>query len=569
MTSIIAQVKGLLEQVGREFGIEGVILLDFPADLSFGDLTTNVAMMYAKGLGRNPKELASEIVEKVASLKSELVSDISVAGPGFINLKLSEKALLDAREWVVSTSSTTGYNSNIHADKKILVEHSSPNLFKPFHIGHLMNNTIGESVTRLMKASGANVTAISYPSDISLGIAKAVCAILHDESFKDCTQDVQTAGKAYVAGTRLYEESDEIKNEVKKIVNILYAKQVDTPEYQTYKTYSDISREYLFKSLEKTVGSHFDGFIFESEAGEVGKKLIQENLGNVFTESDGAVIYEGEKDGLHTRVFINSEGNPTYEAKDVGLMALKFERYSPDLSLFVTDHEQGPYFSVVKKAAGKINKNWEEKTVHLIHGRMSFKGAKMSSRLGNTPTAEEILGAVYEEVALRIKKNEDGTFDEQIAHDIALGAIKFAILRSKPGSNINFDPETSLSFEGDSGPYLMYTHARICSLLEKAANLEVPILPNTAFPLDWKSLPIESLLMQFPIVVEKAQLDYAPHYMVTYLLALAQEFNSWYGNTKMIDTDQQAAFRLSICDDVKSTLKEGLWMLGMNAPEKM
>lgn len=622
MTSIITQVKGLLEQVGKGFGIEGQISLDFPADFSFGDLTTNVAMMYAKQLGRNPKELAEAICEEVrktpsfrggdergfASESGEcLISEISVAGPGFINIKLTEKALLEARSWVVSTSSITGYNSHTHEGKKILVEHSSLNLFKPFHVGHLMNNTIGESLTRLMKSSGANVATCSFPSDVSLGIAKAIYALLYSDELKDAPENVTTAGRSYVIGTRLYEESEEIQKETKRIAELLFSKQENTKEYQVFKKFSDISRDYLFYSLKELTGTEIHDFIYESESGVQGIETINkfistEEKQSVFTKSEGAIVYiphEDRKD-INTAVFINSQGNPTYEAKDIGLIDLKFERYNPDLSIFITDHEQVSHFKVVLAAYADIEneltkqnegkseqekievKNAAEKSIHIYHGRMQFKGQKMSSRLGGVPTAEEIISAVKEEVIERLRDEQKQ--DDKLASDIAIGAIKFAILRSKPGSNINFDPETSLSFEGDSGPYLMYTHARICSLLEKATTPPNPLsykgerelpflhrkgLGDGEIPKNWKSLPIESLLMQFPVVVEKAQLDYAPHYMVTYLLQLAQEFNSWYGNTKMIDTDEQAPYRLAICNDVKTTLKEGMWMLGMNAPEKM
>src|SRR5690606_8110556 len=212
--------------------------------------------------------------------------------------------------------------------------------------------------------------------------------------------------------------------------------------------------------------------IFESEAGKIGKEIVLENIPKVYTKSNDAVIYEGEQDGLHTRVFINKDGNPTYEAKDTGLLKLKFDRYNPDQSIFVTDSEQAPYFKVVITAAGKINPQWEEKTIHATHGRMQFKGQKMSSRLGNTPLVSDIINTVNEEV---IEKSGDRKLSPEQTDMISIAAIKYAVLRTQAGKNINFDPDTSLSFEGDSGPYLQYTYARIQSILNKGMGMNIDI----------------------------------------------------------------------------------------------
>ena len=625
--AVLDQVKEIVKNAVIACGIscDNDLLLDFPVDLSFGDVTTNVAMVYAKTYNKNPKELADEIVDTINKLDSHLrgngeplIKSASVAGPGFINIKLTPKALLDARSWATQDEL---YNSNINEGKNILVEHSSPNLFKPFHIGHLMNNTVGESITRLMRTSGAMVATTSFPSDISLGIAKAVYALCYDEDIlnkKNILPPETVAGLAYVKGTALYDLSDEYKESIKKVSKTLYSlldynfrtKQekidwvnpVDVNDeelqiFNEYKKYRDATLLYLVKMLKDISDSSFDEMIFESEAGVRGFDIVSKNISfdinkkGVFQVSQDAYVYipeESRKD-INTAVFINSQGHPTYEAKDIGLIDLKFEegrffeQTFPDLSIFITDNEQIPHFKVVlaayqdiedeMKSNGEEIKEAAKKSVHVSHGRMSFKGAKMSSRLGNTPTAEEILSVVYEEALQKMKDSGREDINEKTAHDIALGAVKFAILRSKPGSNINFDPETSLSFEGDSGPYLMYTHARICSLLEKAINEGVVVDPhlrgNDEIPADWKSLPIESILLQFPTVVERAQKEYAPQHVVSYLLTLAQEFNSWYGNTKMIDTDEQASYRIAICSDVKKILHDGLYMLGINAPVKM
>jgi arginyl-tRNA synthetase len=318
-----------------------------------------------------------------------------------------------------------------------------------------------------------------------------------------------------------------------------------------------------FEQVVESLGSHFDSYIYESEAGVEGKKIVLENTPKVFTESEGAIVYvPTEESKLHTAVFINSQGNPTYEAKDIGLLDLKFKKYNPDISVFTTDGQQVSHFQVVLDAAAKINKDWSEKSLHRYHGRMSFKGTKMSSRLGNTPLVEDMLAAVIEEV--KIKSPET---DEKTAMQISIAAIKFAILRTQAGKDINFDPDTSLSFEGDSGPYLQYTAVRAGALLEKGKSLD--IVPSLENPVVGTEI-LERLIARLPEVVSRAQIEWAPHYIVTYLLELAQAFNSWYGQGKIIDEDvSNTAYRLSVVLAARQSLTNGLWVLGIEVPDRM
>jgi arginyl-tRNA synthetase len=379
---------------------------------------------------------------------------------------------------------------------------------------------------------------------------------------------VSVLGDAYVEGVRKYKEGEEeqpcgsIVYRVKEIADNLYAKK-DSPELRLFEKCKAVNIAY-FERIVASLGSVFDSYIYESEAGEEGKKIVLQNTPKVFTESEGAVVYipSEERKDINTSVFINSQGNPTYEAKDIGLIALKFEKYNPDLSIYVTDNQQMEHFKVVFDAMGHINESWAAKSIHRYHGRMSFKGAKMSSRLGNVPTVEGMLGAVVEEVK---EKNPD--VSGEVSKQVAIAAIKFSILRTQTGKDINFDPDTSLSFEGDSGPYLQYTAVRAGSLLEKGKGLG--ITPNTDTPVSGIET-LERLVPRFIEVCAEAQKAWAPHYVVTYLLELAQAFNSWYGQGKIIDEDvSSTAYRLSVVAAARQTLINGLWVLGIDVPEKM
>jgi len=543
------------------------LILEHPKDLSYGDYATNIAMVVAKNEGNNPRELAEDIAQAMRDQHNPIVLEVTVAGPGFINLRLDALFFDQEIHQIMEEGDNYGKGKSF-TGKKVLVEHSSPNLFKAFHIGHLMNNTIGEAIGRLYAFAGADLVTITYPSDVSLGIGKAVWQLQqygmdHLDTLPTLSKKVAFLGNCYAEGTAAFTDHPEIEEVVRTITQDIYEHR-DTEAYRAYQIGRDLNLEY-FELVTKRLGSHFDGRIFESEAGIVGKELVLANVPQVYTESDGAIIYEGEQDGLHTRVFINKEGNPTYEAKDTGLLKIKFDRYQPDWSVFVTDHQQGPYFEVVVSAAGKINPLWKERTIHATHGRMQFKGQKMSSRLGNTPLVTDILETVNEEV--RSRGNERNLSLEQIEL-ISLSALKYTILRTQAGRDINFDPETSLSFEGDSGPYLGYTHARSKSLLRKGK--EVGIEVSLARPTDWQTTNLERILYRFGEVTEFAVIRREPHLVVGYLTELSQEFNHWYGSTKIIDTTgNDSSYKLALVEATAQVLKNGLCLLGITAPEEM
>ncbi len=561
--SIVKNLDTLVQSALAELDIPAPESISFehPADLSHGDFSTNVAMSLAKQVQQNPKDLAEKIQAAISKNPSQEIEKITVAGPGFINFYLAKPFFQKAIPEILEKENDFG-KTNILTGKKILVEHSSLNLFKPFTVGHMMNNAIGESLVRLMQFSGADVATMAFPSDISLGIAKAVFVLLEKYGSDFTPDDVKILGNAYIEGTQRYTDDESIHSKVKEIADNLYAKK-ESPELEIFEKCKKLNIAY-FESVLQKLGSHFDAYIYESEAGTIGKEIIQKNTPGIFTESQGAIVYipEESKKHINTAVFINSQGNPTYEAKDIGLLQLKFERIHPDVSIFVTDHEQIPHFQIVLDAGEKIQKDWSEKSVHMTHGRMNFKGQKMSSRLGGVPLAEDMLQAVSEEVKERSTHNDSA----EVYESIAIGAIKFSILRAKPGQNINFDPETSLSFEGDSGPYLQYTHARICSLIEKGAGLDMQPQYQSNEISD-----LEKMLYRFPEIVESAIIGYAPQHVVTYLLEVARAFNSFYGANQIVDVLNKdvSQHRLAVARATQIILKNGLYLLGIKAPEKM
>lgn len=309
-----------------------------------------------------------------------------------------------------------------------------------------------------------------------------------------------------------------------------------------------ISFDY-FDLMYKRLGSHFDFRFLESEAAPKGSQIVSNNIGRVFEESEGAVVFPGEKYGLHTRVFLNSEGLPTYEAKEIGLAEIKKSLFNYQQSITVTANEQDAFFDVTEFVIGKIFPELEGKLKHLSHGVLKLPTGKMSSRTGNIISAE----ALIEEVKGRVKGDEY----------VAIGAIKYMILRQSIGQDIIFDFEKSVSTEGDSGVYLQYAHARANSVLEKAGKR------GSADGEQGEIRVVEKLLYRFPEIVERAGAEYAPHHITTYLTELAGAFNNFYAHEQVISDEAESPYRLAIVEAFRNVMRNGLTILGIPAPEKM
>lgn len=557
--NIHEHITTLITDALAKLNLTGEIILEYPSDTAHGDISCNIAMQVAGRERKNPKELAQHIIGALES--HEDITRIEVAGPGFINFYLSESFFEHTTRTTLSDGEIWGANT-VNKGKTILIEHSSPNLFKPFHIGHLVNNTLGESIVRLTKATGATVHTLSFPSDVSPGIAKAVWGAL-DKGWKD-ELTIERIGEAYVHGVAEYETH---KEAIDAINRALYEQEKGTPEWELYETGRELSLEY-FQSITKRLGSEFDGFIFESESEVAGKEIVQKNTPGVFEESEGAIIFRGSEHGLFDNVFINSAGFGTYLTKDIGLLSLKFQKYTFDHSVTVTDIEQKQHFELVKKAAELIESTWAEKSSYIQHGRLSLTTGKISSRAGGVPLAEDILDTVKTKALEKMKENGREASVE-VAEQIAIGAIKYAIVRVSMGKNIIFDLEQSLSFEGDSGPYLQYTHARACSIARKAVETGVAVQVES---IDRKGMgvsEIERLVYRFPSIVERAATTQEPHALAGYLLELASAYNSWYAQEIVLDGSDSQEYKLALTHTVAKTLRNGLWVLGIEAPEEM
>lgn len=563
--------------------IDGLIPPDFfftierPSDLSHGDFSTNVAMVGAKRIGKNPRELAEEIVKRLKEKNNENIDAIEIAGPGFINFKLSRQYFVNAFAEALENGEAFGKNDTLKG-KKVIVEYTDPNPFKEFHIGHMMSNAIGESISRLVEVSGAETMRACYQGDVGLHVAKAMLelSMLTEEAFQlrksgTFKEQVALLALSYKDGSEAYEENQEDKKKIIELNKLIYTR-TDLNINSRYEWGKDLSLQY-FEDIYKRLGTnHGDGkafnfYFFESNTGVFGKEVVEKNIPAVFEESDGAVVYKGdETKGLHTRVFINKEGLPTYEAKELGLAKIKYDTYPYDVSIVITGNEVNDYFRVLLDAMSKVFPELAKKTEHYSHGMLRLPTGKMSSRTGDVITAESLieetktkaLGKITSEALSSEEKNT-------VAEQVAIGAIKYSILRQSAGKDIIFDFEQSLSFEGDSGPYLQYTYARIQSLLAKSSQKQ-----SSAILVESGDIrPLHKYLLRFPEVVERAMSDREPHHVATYLIELAREFNSFYGNTMVLDGGADEPYKLALAQATGNILKQGLWLLGIPAPDRM
>ncbi|MCC6323160.1 arginine--tRNA ligase, partial [Candidatus Nomurabacteria bacterium] len=312
---------------------------------------------------------------------------------------------------------------------------------------------------------------------------------------------------------------------------------------------------------------------FESVMAPIGEKIVRENIGNVFIESKGAIVFEGDKydPKLHTRVFITSQGIPLYETKEIGLTITKFEKESNlDLSIVTTAIEQGEYMKVVQKAISLMHPELEKKMKHITHGMMRLASGKMSSRKGNVVTGESLLNDSIAVVAEKMKDREFSDVEKnEISKIVGVSALKYSILRSSIGSDIVYDFDKSISFEGDSGPYLQYTAVRAQAILRKAQELQLTT-DKEQLIVPTEITVLEKMLYQFPEVVVHAHTELEPHHIATYLTELASAFNSFYGNTLIVNKDDlHTPYRVSIVESFYRTMQNGLYLLGIQTPNKM
>ncbi|HYE59740.1 MAG TPA: arginine--tRNA ligase [Candidatus Kapabacteria bacterium] len=563
-------VRKDIQKMLKKAGVTEVMEFTVPPKREMGDIAMPCFAL-AKAWKKSPADVAKELAEKCATVSSSTIQEVKAVGP-YLNFFVNDIALAtDVLKSIGKEKDKYGR----HVDgkkKKVLVEFAQPNTHKAFHIGHLRNIVTGESIARIMQNSGYKVVRVNFQGDVGMHIAKCLWGIfaLRDEyeAIKEKTLDEQIAflGKAYAHGAKAFEEDASAKEEIIGYNEKVYVK--DPSIRDVYETTRAWSLSY-FDRIYRRLGTGFDRLYFESEVFERGREIVKKFVQKgVFMESEGAVIFPGSQFGLHDRVFLNSKGFPTYEAKDVGLAEQHLKTFKPEKIIHVVAKEQIEYFKVVFKALESVFPQSTGKEYHLPYGWVQLKEGKMSSRTGNVILAEWLIQEVKQTIA-SIAAGNDIHDKEDVIEKVSLAAVKYGFLKTGVQNDIAFDLEESVSTSGDSGPYLLYIVARIKSILRKADVTKVPkkIVVNTLAPSE-KEVMLQ--LAGFPEVTRAAGVAYDPSLIAKYVFSLAQAFNTFYHDCPVLHADETTKqFRLQLIAAVEQVMINGLYLLGIETVEEM
>ena len=526
------------------------------------DYSTNAPLKLAKEIHKSPMQIAEEISQKMLC---------SSSSPGFLNFIVPDEFLNQKLE-DLSNNFEEIISSHEYDDKIVICEFSDPNPFKIFHIGHFYTSIVGDSIGKLFESAGARVIRANFGGDVGLHVAKTIYA-LRQKGIKDL--QIEDIAKCYVEGTAAYEDDPIAKAEItalnKEIYKINSENLHDSDLAKLYWKGRELSYAY-FNDFYHSVGVKFDKYYPESTVTDLGITKVKEQLEKgVYEYSEGAVIFNGDKFGLHTRVFINREGVPTYETKDVGLIFTKWNDYHFDKSVVITGSEQLEYMKVVLKSIEQYAPDLVEKASHLIHGLVKLPGnVKMSSRKGNFLKATDVLEMVKNEL-----KSTYNSSDPKIS----LAATKYAFLKYKMGGDIVFDPKESVKMTGNSGPYLLYSCVRAKKILQNSALVQAKgltaALRNSHDPKESIKLKLQpsernaiKKILEYETILEEAITEMAPHKIANYLYELAQDFSRFYENCSVNGSDQELN-RLRLVKVYLDTMAHGLNILGIEIPEEM
>jgi arginyl-tRNA synthetase len=550
------------------------IFLEHPAEMAHGDYATNVTLALSKRLKKNPKEFAEAIVAAVrqdmASGKLSAVASIEAAGPGFINIKLAPNFFTDAVARIRAQGDAYGA-SHIGAGKKVIVEYSSPNIAKPFTIGHLRSTIIGDAIANILSAVGYTVIRDNHLGDWGTQFGKQIVAIQKWSSLEAIEQSadpIRALVELYVRFHAEAEATPALEDEARAAFTRL--EKGDPELTKLYESTVRLSLSY-FKTIYARLGVH----AFDTMQGEHFKgyeTLIPSVISKlealpIVRESEGAklVFFEDVNDAsmrtLSPLMFLKKDGSTLYATRDLATDLWRKNTYGDAITIInEVGIEQSLYFKQIFATEELLGIFPRTQRVHVGHGLYRFKDGKMSTRKGNVIWLEEILDEA---------EKRAGKINPDTAAPVAIAAIKFNDLKREPRGDITFDWDEILDLKGDSGPYIQYTYTRIRSLLEKAQKEGIPAWSGS----DAIDAPgtVEKLVCRFSEVVARAGREYAPHYVALYLLELASAFNAYYAQNSIVDgtAPERSAYRIALSQAVSIVLKNGLTLLGIGVVEKM
>lgn len=526
----------------------------------------------AKASNKNPAEFAKGLAETLNKEKPDFVEKVNSMGP-FLNFFIKKSAM--AERVLKKISQEPDYGSDAGATKKYLSEYPGPNTNKPLHLGHLRNMFLGDSLTRILKFTKNKVIVCNINNDRGIHICKSMLAYQKfgqgDSPEKSGMKSDHFVGKYYVIFAQKSKDDPELEKEA---YDILRKWEENDPE--TRKLWKKMN-DWAFKGFDvtyKKLGISFDKQYYESKHYDKGKDLMLDALKKgIFKKDDeGNIIADLEAENLGFKVVLRADGTAVYMTQDVQLAKMKFEEFNPDLSIYVVASEQNHHFKQLFSILKMLGFPFAEKNYHMSYGMVFLPEGKMKSREGTVVDAddliEEVIALAKAEITVRHKDlNPDEV--ENRATAIGLGALRFFMLKTDPVRDMVYDPKESLSFEGETGPYVQYAHARCAAILRKYGKK-----PDTAINYDSLNTPEDQLLIKklndYPDVVKEAATHFKSSVVCRYLLELAQLLNEFYHRRKVIEDDEEKTkARILLVDSVMKTTASGLSLLGIDSPEEM
>ena len=582
--------RALKELYAIEQAPDGIVLQDTRREFS-GDYTL-VVFPYVKQARKSPEAVAAEIGAYVQS-NLDLVSGYNVI-KGFLNFEVADSYWL---QFVAGGAADTsfGLKSTDPEAAPVVVEYSSPNTNKPLHLGHIRNNLLGWSVSQLLAAAGANVKKVNLVNDRGIHICKSMLAWLRygngETPESTGIKGDHLVGKYYVEFDKHYKA--EVKQLMESGVEEEQAKK-DAPlmmeAQQMLKRWEDGDPEvralwermngWVYAGFDETyrrLGVGFDKVYYESNTYLLGKELVQKGLdmGVLFRKDDGSVWCDLTADGLDQKLLLRRDGTSVYMTQDLGTALLRHNDFGAERLIYVVGNEQDYHFKVLKLILGKLGFSWADKVYHLSYGMVELPNGKMKSREGTVVDADDLIDEMEQtaaEMSREHGKNDELSADEQqhLYHILALGALKYFILKVDPTKNMLFNPAESIDFNGNTGPFIQYTHARIRSIVRKAEEGRAT-LDFSKISLNDKERAVVKILHALPATIQAAAEAYSPAMVANYAYDLAKAYNSFYQDTPILREEDAVTkeFRVALCQFVANALKNTMNILGIEVPERM
>ncbi|MFN8430091.1 MAG: arginine--tRNA ligase [Spirosomataceae bacterium] len=589
---VLNQISQKIAQTIAEiYGVNEEVTLQ-PTRKDFEGDYTYVFFGLVKSLKKSPPEignaLGTYLLENFEDFESYNVVQ------GFLNLKLKNRFWLTVFKNVISENIVKEIPENAPA---VMVEYSSPNTNKPLHLGHLRNNFLGYSVSEILKAAGYNVTKACLVNDRGIHICKSMIAYSKfgngETPESGCLKGDHLVGKYYVEFDKAYkaEINDLIakgisEEEAKKKAPIMLEaqdllvkwEQNDPETIDLWKKLNGWVYEGFGKTY-KTIGVDFDKTYYESNTYLLGKDLVEEGLSNgiFYKKEDNSVWIDLTEEGLDHKLVLRGDGTSVYITQDLGTTDLKFSDFHSEKSIWVVGNEQDYHFKVLFAIMKKLGRSYAEGCYHLSYGMVDLPSGKMKSREGTVVDADDLVAEMIETAAVSTKeKGKIDDFENDEAQNLfrmlALGALKYFLLKVEPKKRMLFNPEESIDFQGNTGPFIQYTHARIKSILRRAniaENQTIEIAEGSI--LNKEELDLVFLLNQYNDIIQKAAEEYSPAIIANYVYDLAKTFNGFYAQHSVInETDESIkTLRLALVKKIAQTIKHGMGLLGIEVPEKM